>query len=507
MNICQLQKKSGAIVIISLFLMVILTTLGASFLLMSASEAKISLRLKKMTQNFYIAEAGLERAYYDLRQDFLGLANPSWADGDINGFLIGPAPTPDNDPTFYTIPYVGEPNDNTMNGGTYIAELQNVPGENKEIWIKTTGTLDGISQSILAYAKITNNSLWNNAIYAGVGQSGAVINGNVDIRGSVHILGEGLAPTDIALNFSGTGGIGNNYDGLPADILARIPNLPTVMHNGEVVESLSAFLYVKHGQVGLSGTGEVGQVDVMGNSLKETVDGVFINDGYTGNKGESNVFSDNGTQNLYEGAELDFPSLYDPYQGEPTYLAWLRLNALVIDDPADLNVLANITPNSSFSFSDIKGSISMDGEGNLDLDGIIYIDDGVLNMDKAGSMKTITYTGSAALLVTLDVNIDVDLVTPGGSVTYPMNNIGIMTPNKIFFNASSIDVMGLFYAEDKITVEKQTNIVGALVSNYFDLGNQVPSIFQVPSVADFLPFGLIGNEPNWSLGIVSWEKL
>ena len=39
---------------------------------------------------FHVAEAGLERGIYKLRQDYLAdLSSPSWADGDINGIDVG----------------------------------------------------------------------------------------------------------------------------------------------------------------------------------------------------------------------------------------------------------------------------------------------------------------------------------------------------------------------------------------------------------------------------------
>ena len=41
----------------------------------------------------------------------------------------------------------------------------------------------------------------------------------------------------------------------------------------------------------------------------------------------------------------------------------------------------------------------MDGSGNMTVSGIVYIDNGgSLNMLKSGSDKTITYTGSGAIL-------------------------------------------------------------------------------------------------------------
>ena len=82
-----------------------------------------------------------------------------------------------------------------------------------------------------------------------------------------------------------------------------------------------------------------------------------------------------------------------------------------------------------------------------------------------------------------------------------------MTPNTIGFNEANIDVMGLFYAEGTVTAQKQTDIMGTIVSNYFDMGTNVPSVFQVPEVINSLPSGLIGQDSTWVMKVVSWQSI
>ncbi|MCX5758494.1 MAG: hypothetical protein NTU83_08320, partial [Candidatus Hydrogenedentes bacterium] len=74
----------------------------------------------------------------------------------------------------------------------------------------------------------SNINVWNNAIFAGNGQSGGLINGNVSIFGSVHLLGNNLLETTLAidaLDLSGTSLIHNNYTGCPSGLAARVPAL------------------------------------------------------------------------------------------------------------------------------------------------------------------------------------------------------------------------------------------------------------------------------------------
>ena len=92
--------------------------------------------------------------------------------------------------------------------------------------------------------------------------------------------------------------------------------------------------------------------------------------------------------------------------------------------------------------------------------------------------------------------------------TYPSQDIiGFMTPQEITFNTSQLKVMGLFYAEDKITSQKQTSITGTFFSNYFDMGKNVPSIYQVPATAHNLPPGIIGGTSILVVSSSGWQEL
>lgn len=506
MRMINIKDRKGVALLVVYIVIVILLILGVAFTARSIAESRIAERQKKATQAFWLAEAGLERTLYELKQDFENaLVNPSWADNDINGLPCGKDTV-----NFYPLPYAST----SLGSGFYRVELKNVAGKVDEVWVRSTGTVGEIDKLIEAYVKIEDIFPWNNVIFAGTGSAGTLINGNVDVRGSVILLGSELKPTDFAVDMSGDGHVGNNYDEISQALEDRIPPCPTTTFGGEVVESLEAKLRVKTGLVKLDGSATVGEGDLPDNPYKETVDAVFVTDGFTGNQGAANVSSDNGTEHAYDiGDGVLFPSLGDPYDIDPayTYQDYLKDNAFVVSDPVMLNQLANITPNSNFSYGDATGSISMDGSGNMTINGIVYIDGGNnLNMNMRGNEKTITYSGSGSILVTGDVGINVNLLAPmpvpPNTSTFPTNILGIMTPNRIDFNAAQIDVMGIFYAEDTITSQKQTRIAGTFASNYFDMGQQVPKIFQVPEVADNLPPGMIANKPVWSIKTVLWQK-
>ncbi|PIU42158.1 MAG: hypothetical protein COS99_01715 [Candidatus Omnitrophica bacterium CG07_land_8_20_14_0_80_42_15] len=500
-------QRGFAFIMVLIFILA-LGLAGASFMVISSSEIIMTRMQNDSTKAFYLANAGIESGLYALLQDFnSGGGSPSWRDGDIDGIACGP-----NSASFYTL--YGSTN---LGEGSYTISLKNT-ANNDEIFVRATGTCGDNSRSIEVYVKAYNVSPWNNAIFGGAGTGGMLINGNVSIAGSVHILGTGIADTDFAMNMSGSAGIQNNYDGIPASLSSRIPACPTVDFGGENIQSLGATLRVKNGIVGLSGTADAGGTDVPGNSYKETLDGVYVTDGYGGNKGAANVYSDNGSSNPYDlGDSISFPSLNDSYTepGGPTYTTYkdyLKANALVISNAAQLAALGSLTPTSNFSYTDGANSISMNGSGAMTISGIVYIQGGDLGMNKSGSNKTITYTGIGSILVEGDADasdgatqVNVNLLT---SNTFPTSSaLGVMSVGKITFDAANIDVIGAFYSQERINVAKQTNVGGTLVSNLIDMGSNVPSVYQVPALYTNLPPGMIGAGNSWIVVTSDWQEI
>jgi hypothetical protein len=531
----RVRSEGGMVLVISLIFVLILAIGAAAFLnLVKTQIVQVKLQLHS-TKAFFAAEAGLERGMQLLKDDLYYTPDemkPSWADNKIftaTGYIdLAPRgyprylslENPDYDGEFYSL--IAETDYNLEGNGnyksTYQVDLSNLQGWTDRVWVKTTGRYyrrnpDGVGFSMEAQRRIlvqlgaAEISPWNYAIFANTGQNGRVINGNVDIRGSVHILGNGLGTNDLAAEFSGTGDIGNNYVGIPSDLGVRLPSIAKVYGN-ETLDSLETEVSIKHGKLSLSGHSYVGAPDVQGNAVKETIAGVYITDGYAGNQGDRNVYSDNGTGNPYDFGDFDvgFPFLTKPWSIYNNYLEeFIRPNALVISGEDALN-LKRITPKSSFSYSDGNGEISMNGNGVLTIDGMVLIE-GDVTFDKAGNKKEIQYNGKGSLTTTGSVKINCSLLT-WSFTGYPQDHIlGIMAVDTITFNSAGIDVMGVFYAENQIVSQKQTNVAGTFVSNYFDMGKNVPSIYQVPETVYNLPSGMIGNIRVWALRRVAWHEI
>ncbi|MBI3008486.1 MAG: hypothetical protein HYY56_03065, partial [Candidatus Omnitrophica bacterium] len=369
-----------------------------------------------------------------------------------------------------------------------------------------------------------------NAVFAGTGASGSAISGNVYLHGSVHILGSGLASTDTAIDLSGTASVGNNYEGMSADLSSRIPPLPTVTFNGETVGSLSAEFRVKNGRTDLSGSAAVGQTNMSGNSIKETMDGVYVDvgpydgdntpgtyyDGFGGTQGPSNVNSDNGITNPYDLDDMvSFPSLNDPYGGYSTYRAWLADNSYSLNEDLISGKIDSSTGN--FSYVGAYGSIAWNSASRiLTISGVVRITDGS-DAGSGGELKlgeknmTIQYTGKGSLF-SEEFEVHGDLLSQG---IFPSPDaLGLIADGDIELATgggdSQLKMIGAFYAEGEIESAKQNEIAGSFVSNYFSLGSQVPKIYQVPALASSISsipgFTGLGGSANYLITTTNWQE-
>jgi hypothetical protein len=451
-------------------------------------------------------------------------------------------------------------------------------------WITSTVTFEGLTKSVRGWVSARDVGVWNNAIFAGTGASGRSINGNVDIRGSVHILGEGepyvdangngrwdaaesftdtnrngvwdpgepfedrngdgvwtsaepfndvnrngtydppLVQTDLSSNLSGTALIGNHYGGMSSTLRSHLPAPPTV--GG--LETLSTEVRVKHGQISINGNAMIGQNGTIDGSRKGSIEGLYVNDGITGNSGANNVFSDNGTSNSYDLDSLGITMPLLSGIGAQEYVdsdgtRWTNqqefLNARSLTVP-----ITQISDSTNFSYGpDAFGnSIRLEQENpgqaaRLTIEGIVRINGDLSIFTTSGTnsngtpkRQRIEFMGSGTLYSTGSVNIDTTLL-PGEGQLFPTGSrIGIIARNDINLGtgsgSSQLKMMGAFYAQGTIRSGKQNEIGGTFVANYFDMGTNVPNIFQVPSLRNNLPPGMPGSGSIVFLRMRGWRE-
>ncbi len=395
----------------------------------------------------------------------------------------------------------------------------------------------------------SNVNIWQNAIFAGTGQAGNLINGNVAIHGSVHLLGDALGAGGVAiaaLDMSGTSLIHNNYDGITTDLKNRVPALPTTTVNGETVQTLNAKLRVKHGLVGLSGNSEIGSPNVAGNTSKEKMDGIYVSDGWTGNQLNASgdplhVYSDNGWDDGYElGNAVPFPTYSNDsgrnhlnyyletsgsassglnyvYQGNMTIkpsggnFYWdATTNTTVVNKNPGVGGMpteAGLNNNHYYIwFNDATDTMIINGRIPVNGDISLIAGNGAGN-------RLINYKGKGSLLAykATTGNANVTISASLKTTAFPNTNLlGVQAQNNMSIGTSAqMEMMGGFYAQNTISVNKQTTIMGTIVGNNFDMGSNVPEIYQVPALANAWTSNMrmIGAGPVWFLEPVSWREL
>ena len=520
------SNNRGVAIVAVTMVLVVVALLGGAIISQTNHDTQLSKRVYEDKQAVYFAESAKERGYQEIFDDanFTTLAN--------QGFLF----------------------DQPMPGGTYDLTATTLQEDPQIVAFTATGfTNGGDSREVDVVAQVIKENVfvWNNAIFGGSGQAGGVINGNAAIHGSVHLLGEnvGTGNNSIeALDLIGASLIHNNYTGMPAALVAKVPALPTTVFGGETIATIDAKLRVKNGAVGVSGASEIGELNVVGNTLKETMDGIYIETDaaetrWTGNQvtdgvpDPGSVQSDNGINALYDlGDAVTLPQLSEPYD-DPisgisygTYEAYfsdnsLHLPPLVLDGstaaanailayqaagsfPAD--VVVNVDPATGvFSIADAQGNsigynpnaaASVAGlavNGMVQFDGDVVI--GEKNLDIAYAGKGTMFAAGDGSAGSGDIDFHSNILPAG---MFPTDSVfGFMAKNDLNLadgpGDSNLMMAGAFYAANQILSTKQNEILGTFVCNYFDMGTNVPKIYQVPTLKDNLPPGLIGSKPIW----------
>ena len=561
-NLC----KRGVTSITILLIMLVATTLLLSLAGMSMGTVTRSSNERDSSLAFNIAQAALE---YQLSQSH-DFAKNNVA-GDFTAMVVD----------------LSDLADSFTPGATAFVTIQptGVPGR---AWFTSLATYNGKRTSVRVLVAMKDVSMWNNAIFAGTGMSGKVINGNVEIRGSVHILGEGeyfsdlngngvrddaevfsddngngvwdfgepwvdsngdgvwnsaepyndsnwnglydkpIESTELSGEFGGGAHIGNNYFEIPPEIEAMLPPLPVI--NGR--ETLQAVFRGRHGLVGLSGSATIGDLlDPDGGLSKGKMDGVFVTDGFSGDLGKLSVFSDNGASEPYDLDHLEFKFPFITGLGAEEYIdengiAW-DTHGLYLDNNSLTVPLNRIDADTvAFDYSDGDGNRFRYTPGGpkdpitglpnppptMLIEGIIKIEGSFDFTETSAAGKTINevrYAGRGTLYVTEDVNVHISLLPAAGLIFPTDTSLGMIAVHDINLAMGSGDshlaMVGAFFAQGTIRSAKQNEIAGTFVSNYFDLGSNVPSIYQVPELAKGMPPAMPGDEPFISMKILSWR--
>lgn len=358
---------------------------------------------------------------------------------------------------------------------------------------------------LIAGAGAGPGSAWDNAILArGTTPGSKAINGNVAVYGSLHIVRGSI---DGTLAMSGTAGVFNDYYGRGQQ--TRIYEAVSQIVDPNV--DLCARLKIAEGNVFLE-SGAV-QLGADGHPIYSVHlgDGIVCNqkDNSTGNCRQNNVITDHHDSSLVwlrypEEENVNLNSPYGPYDHDLPQMQQSLLDLAFKTDVGGVPVTGcewlyaggrvRLPPLASASNSAVCG----DGvntvqwiagpPGYLEVNGWINFPIGDVDVE-----ATLLYTGQGSFIVgeTLDDAAASITVSGGASIrpafyrSYPLTNaLALLSTGDITFSstASNDPSAVLMWAKGTFAVEKQVTIVGAVIAEDFDLGNNVPRIAYHPDI-------------------------
>jgi len=556
------NSESGAILAIVIILMLALTITGIAFLNAGVMEYRLAKREDYKNKAFYIAEGGLERTLWNLQKHFEIDFEAHWPENSVTwptGFING---IPVSASSSWTIDYGGEdslPGD--LGGGSYVVTLEYIPSEDK-VRIESTGTFKDTSRIVQIYMEPREFFPFDAAIFAGESaMAGSIINGNVRVHGSIVILGEHISgseePAVDLMEWLGNAGIRNNYEGMKADIInwpwvadleKAIPELPLVLYDEEPyspeVRSLKATLRVRDGAVKVGGNVTIGEDNTLLPDVKGFMDGLYVDRGFTVS-GDAHLYYDDYEESSGLGG-ITFPTLTEPgpetsgvpridYLTDP--LNWVHLPSTITE--ISINTPSFWADESGEEYGIVDPSLLPDPEdlgGNHIIwnqaDGLLYIG-GIINIPvdhlKLGEKnERIKYSGSGIIVVAKrdtddddpereilgEIRVHGDLLAEGeylgeGTDGFPNNVLGLVTgdlqiagPGETFSMAT-----GAFFAENIIHSDKQNQIAGTFITRQFNIGTNIPRLYQVPALKDKVPAGMPGGEAIRYAVFTRWSEV
>jgi hypothetical protein len=544
--------ERGTALVLSLFLITVLTVLGTMVLNTAIVEIKMAQNQKISSQVFYAAEAGLERGLLMLITDFdseggsaWGNANyASWAETVTEAAVTG---SKTFDPAIRSLDmYTSSPDSalkqltlgggHTVNGINFDLYLYRVSSE--EVYVMSHAYGNGGMAAIEYHLAMEDLSPYNNAIFTGAGISGH-FNGSVNVAGSIYSRGN--------LDLGAGVEITNNYQTGHGALVSGVDNFYDLLNQ---VTDMDTKIRVKGGDldiasnsthVGYAGSGNsVAGIYVDGATNIDVV-GTHYYDEHTNAVPDVPLPSVyDGLREVFEDASLDLDSCIATKSGADKaaiatsiYADWidgtgcassLSSSGMVID-PSTFSTPGTIDPTTAaFNKVDLAGNgLIWDGttltvKGNVAILGDLAIGsdkDQIIEYEAYGDSSGGFSQADGATLycsgnVTVTASFRPDLAQgylKGITGVDDINSLGVVTPHDISFTGkNNNEIAGFFYAEGQVNFNKQVQFAGTVIGGLVNY-SQVPDIYQVPNLKNYLPPGVPGGQNIIMLTNREWRRV
>lgn len=558
MNRRPSSSQRGTALVLSLFLITVLTVVGTMVLNNSIVEIKMAQNQKISAQVFYAAEAGLERGLLMLIEDFENEGGSAWGNANYAGW---PETVTETDMTgsksfdagVRSLDMYIDGNDTnlkklTLSGGHTVNnctfDMYIYKKTSNEAYIMSYAHGNGGMAAIEYHLAVDDLSPYNNAIFTGAGVSGH-FQGSVDIAGSIYSRGT----LDIGSNVK----IANNYQTghhpiAVGDTLYDILEQETDLNTKLRVKGGDLTIGAASTQVGYAGAdNSIAGIYVDGATNIDSV-GTHYYDEHTSEvpdvplpsiyDGLREVFTDAGLDldaciatksgandaaiatSIYAdwaegsgcmssepstGAVFDGDIVLDKNSVDGWIVGPVNGNGVYYDAPPGGNGMGEIT---------VQGTAVITGDlifGDNKLDGLNYnasgADTGLGSEPADGATLYVggNFTANGQFYPDTGYLKGTDLSTP--PATNDVNSLGVVTPNDVTFTGHNDDVhAGFFFAGGQVNFNKQSKFAGTVIGGLVNYA-QVPDVYQVPNLGSYLPPGVPGGQTIVKLTSREWRRV
>jgi hypothetical protein len=551
------RGQRGTALVLALFLITVLTVLGTMVLNTSIVEIKMAQNQKISSQVFYAAEAGLERGLLMLIKDFETEGSTAWSNANyaawgetVTESAVTGSTTFDPDVRSLDM-YTSSPDSSlkklTLAGGHSVNnltfDLYLFRASASEVYVMSHAYGNGGIAAIEYHLAMDDLSPYNNAIFSGAGVSGH-FQGSVNLAGSIYSRGtlEMGANVKITNNYS-TG----HHPLAPGDDLYDM--LPAVT-------DLDTKVRVKGGDLNINSTSA--QIGYSG--ADNHVEGIYV-DGATNVDAVGTHYYGTPPNLSSEVPDVPLPTIYDGLReifddlGEnldtciasksgandaaiatSIYADWVSGTGCLSTHPSTGMVIDPATFSTPGTIDASTGDLSYDdGAGNglffndatdtLTIRGNVVIL-GDLDIGQANGNDTIRYevygdnsggfsqADGGTLFCSGNIGIRGDF-SPDPNKGYlkgvtgvdDINSLGVVTPGDITFSGKPGNIhAGFYFADGQVNFNKQSKFAGTVIGGLVNF-SQVPDVYQVPNLKNYLPPGVPGGQNVIKLTRREWRRV
>ncbi len=552
------RAQRGTALVLALFLITVLTVLGTMVLNTSIVEIKMAQNQKISSQVFYAAEAGLERGLLLLINDFETEGGTAWSNANYPGWAetVTESAVPGSttfDPAVRSLDmYTTSPDGNlrqlTLGGGQTVNnltfDLYLYRASADDVYVMSRAYGNGGIAAVEYHLAVDDLSPYNNAIFTGAGVSGH-FQGSVNLAGSIYSRGT----LDVGANVKITNNYSTGHHPLaPGDDLYDM--LPAVT-------DLDTKVRVKGGDLNINST----SAQIGYDGANNHVEGIYV-DGATNVDSVGTHYYGNPPNLSSEVPDVPLPTIYDGLKevfddngldldackatksgandaaiATSIYADWVTGTGCASTLPSsgvviDASTFGNIIQDSS---GDLFGPPYEDAAGNgltfdtatntLTIKGNVVIL-GDLDIGRSNGNDTINFeiygdssggfnqADGGTLYCSGNIGIRGDFrpdpnkgYLKGVTGVDDINSLGVVTPGDITFSGKPGNIQaGFYYGGGQVNFNKQSKFAGTVIGGLVNF-SQVPDVYQVPNLQNYLPPGVPGGQNIVKLTKREWRRV